>query len=313
MKGGEYLSSGIYGCTCRPNLECARRRKMDDPVGKVFDDNEAFLDELKFNKIIKKIDPDHSFTIEYYGTCKFVHRKIKHSDETFKCNLFPFAIPKQILMKYGGISLKKATKTVLGLDYIRLFYPLFEGIQKLQSHKYAHTDIKPDNILYSNTDNKLYLIDFGLMQKFSKVKNNFSLLMHDYTYYPPEMKILASKHRVLHTDLYNFILGNYDSKFFSIPLLQRKITGYDYQNELMTAINFGTATSTTKYTKLFDPKKLDSYSLAITMYSCIFFSGNESKYTSFLQDILFPAINPNFLNRISIDEILLRYKRFLVI
>jgi serine/threonine protein kinase len=85
-----------------------------------------------------------------------------------------------LISKYGGINLTEFSEKMALVDStqsnikkMKNFWieaqRLFHGISNMNKHNLIHHDIKPDNIVYAETINRLNYIDFGLMQKYDIV------------------------------------------------------------------------------------------------------------------------------------------------
>lgn len=317
--GGKYISSGTYGCTFLPNLKCARSRNLPaGTIGKIFRDSYSFKDEERLDKFIRKLDPENKFTPKFHGSCKTDLMKARVEDELQRCNLVtdPNIKQGQLLFDFAGRPLDKVLVdgTVAIDDFIPAMYSIFEGLKILQEHKYCHSDIKPDNVLYHKDHKKMYMIDFGMLVKMNKVHYEYSALVHNYQYYPPEMKLLGLSPSIKTFDfdyIKNFIEQNFhevskETLYSSVPGFERKLD-YTIRKAMITPYRKFEREFTTKYVK-----KLDSYSLAMSFVEC-YRLGQIRKPTivnAFLQDIMYPAIDPDPDTRIGIEEILSRYTTF---
>lgn len=326
MKGGKFLASGTYGCAFAPQLPCKVSGKIPkNAVGKIFDDANAFKEEVRFNRLILKIDPTGYFTPRFYGTCVVNFAKVSEADESYKCDLYSQAIPKQTIMENGGVPLKTAvSKHGIMIDtLIVAFYPLFVGLSMLLKRKVAHSDIKPSNMLYNITTRRAVLIDFGLMTKITDiVKNDHGILTHTYLYYPPELKIYA---RLLQVKkgifgvqaLYESIMENYDT--LSMQSLEKLFPGYS--DSIYKTLRDALAQDYTVYASAFSKeyvRVLDIYSLGMSFVECFFIIGgpdqigDEGFVREFLQEIIRPTIEPDAAKRIRITELVPKFREFLI-
>ena len=196
--GGSFVSSGAYACTFSPPLAChdkhsqsVRKNTNTKSIGKVFLEREDGQQELEVYKLVQSLDPQSTFTVPMLKHCTI--------GEPSPENAMPLcdkSIKKhesiQLIYRHGGEDLwniMESTKNSSRL-YFELFQklePMLRGLQKLNANGWLHLDIKPDNIVYDQ--NKLYLIDFGLMTQMSKLASKKTLLDYDYPYYPPEFKL----------------------------------------------------------------------------------------------------------------------------
>lgn len=165
------IGEGTYGKVYRPPLPCKGKQIRGKLVGKVFEDDEEFKQEVKIAKHIDEINSRHIFSVPLYETCPE--------------NL-------QILYKDGGMDLydyiseKSPTQfmaIIKNLKYVCM------GLEMLISRGLIHQDIKLENLVFNGRN--LYLIDFGLMTTFGKVYKQKEFLKYDYLPFPPEYKYIG--------------------------------------------------------------------------------------------------------------------------
>lgn len=102
----------------------------------------------------------------------------------------------QLVYQDGGVSIHKAAKTIpfeVIFDGLRT---AFLGIQIMRQRGVIHTDIKPDNICYSDQTNKSALIDFGNCTKLNDTKFISawdSYYNHKFMYWPSEFNAMATQ------------------------------------------------------------------------------------------------------------------------
>ena len=200
------IGKGSYGCVIKPpiitNYEKIYIEYNDiaqDDVGKLFksggEDN--FKKELKILKGINNLDQDGDFTIKLKGANAFPDSLLLSNDNELKNCLdvkertFKLLV-YQIILENGGKEIEVLTKYSIPYEkFIRLFYIFLNGIKKMHSNNLIHRDIKPVNVLMSDT--KISLIDFGISEDADKVysKENYSYLSYLYPYYPIEFFIAS--------------------------------------------------------------------------------------------------------------------------
>lgn len=334
--GGDFINEGSYGCAFTPplGLNCRTSRKIPKHtplISKLFNSEKHYKEELTLQKSVVAIDPRNIFTVPYYGSC-FVNvdtlnaQDKQHLDKCELFNEYKYDKPSnkrvpQLIYKYGGVDLTEAYKigAINTVDLIPLFKPLFEGVKLLQSYKsgYAHSDIKPHNIVYDKDTNKAAIIDFGLMGLISSLKDEYDILSFDYQYYPPEFKV---KSNIDFGTKDARLIANYISLNFnkvSLPSIYKYwgkfIEGTSYRtllhNFILTSLK-DYSKFTTDFNKDF-VYKLDTYSLAMSFLEFYHRSKvrdtKNPKLNKFLKTIVFPAINPDPRLRIGVDEIIKRY------
>lgn len=75
-------------------------------------------------------------------------------------------------------------------DQLRtVFYKLFDALSYLHKKYICHRDIKPDNILYDKTTQRIRIIDFGVSKNMKRRGRYEEMLTNTGTYYykAPEM------------------------------------------------------------------------------------------------------------------------------
>lgn len=182
-----YVAEGTYGCVYRPPIKCKNGIKY--PVGKISKlmTRRAAKNEEREYKLIKKADK----TQKYYPgppiRCDPDPADAKNEMTRGKCKLFEKdpKINKYNLLIYndGGHDLKQFIEHELD-NYLavgsqeqtdRFFlnaYNLFQGIKLFLANDILHHDIKPQNIVFDSNTYRFNYIDFGLIQKKKKLKDD---------------------------------------------------------------------------------------------------------------------------------------------
>lgn len=191
----EVIGQGTYGCVHKPSLKCKDKPKMnyDNMVSKTIEKSDAEK-EMREYKGISKADKDQDFylgkpvlcdiqdiprNIEAVGKCKI--------SESVLRNLAKY---KLIVMRDGGENLETYSRKVATwpiskqntdkceqflLEIIRLLH----GVLIFKENDLIHHDLKPQNIVYNDTDGRVNFIDFGIMQSKKKITK---LLLDGKTY-----------------------------------------------------------------------------------------------------------------------------------
>lgn len=206
-KQSSLIVCGTYGCVIRPAYLCNKTfSKNNDTISKIFKNKNYWEDEINLNLNVLKLDPNNLFTIKMIDNCEFLYtNEFKNNIDNFsKTIIFNTSKPNdklyQIIYEYGGIDLYELFKNpkllykINIVDFLSNFINIFEGVNILNLNNLYHTDIKPDNILFNFTNNKFYLIDFGLLTDFNNLYDlhsvyNFNNKVLDF--YPNEFNILA--------------------------------------------------------------------------------------------------------------------------
>lgn len=356
MNKSKLINSGSFGCVFTPKIPCEKEQKNTKSKSKnketsklLFAGDSESYNEFQINNFIKKIENYQEWTVIWTQKCLSPeYNKLKQISDIDKC-----IAPKKKKIKnlnnntkfllyqgvYGGSSArsymkKHFTESVFRdkkkfIDsFIELFKKckyLFMGIHELSKHNICHHDLNGRNILYKN--DRFILIDYGLSiflkdsNKIIKRMNNefkgdriYESYPFEYIYYPNHSneEILDEQEEIAeyvprnnYNNLYKPIhsLSNENSDELRFELLEDKLHNKNKQNlnELL--------------------KKLDVYSLAITILTLIFDKGYENNiesdtiiellkseelksYISLLNDML----KFHYKDRINASE---AYKRFL--
>ena len=285
QEAGTYLGRGTAGCIFKPHLKCVKVSNKKNSVGKVFNDEEEYSNELDMARIMQKIDSDNEFSIPMIASCDGLHY-YRHNDEVSKCKLIDTKAPltqyKQIIYKYGGKSLDNIMSSDSRVGSIKnfckmllAFKPIINGIKKFNnrapSPNVVHLDIKPQNIM--SLSSKLYLIDYGLLSAHQEVyhSSRTHILATDYAWYPPEFKAYIFK-------------GDYDKLFKRIndnfvnvdPQIGKAITTILKMNPKKDFEAFYNSKISKKQYVDF-ANKIDVYSLGIVLLQLYVWSGYHRK------------------------------------
>ena len=178
------IGEGTYGCIHKPSLKCKGNKKINytNKVSKILKKEDADA-ELKEYKIISKVDNETQYYLGVPIKCNIKNTQ-KNKNYLDKCenNKLKSAFTHDIkslsllIMKDGGINLKEfaknnkhtGTNRELELFWIEV-QRLFHGLVVLQKHNIVHYDMKPQNIVYDKTRNRVNLIDFGHMRALRKI------------------------------------------------------------------------------------------------------------------------------------------------
>lgn len=203
-------------------------------VGKIIDNSAAGKMEIKISKFFSELDPNGKYINPFLGNCRITKNALLKSDNDLtKCKLtrdhvetqpekkteskmkgylnkmkgkfekkppeIPEKIYTQIVYKYKGDDLlnflKEQNKNLPLSFYISGLLNIAKGIQLLEKKHYAHTDIKPDNILVADVEKQqqqMLLIDLGLADKLENIYDidlSWNKLEHTSTHSPPEFQI----------------------------------------------------------------------------------------------------------------------------
>jgi len=302
-------------------------------IGKIFKTEHDFKIEQKTQKLLKAIDPNYDFIVPFYGSCKADLAKATPSDNLEQCRtalsgpLGATSTPSQLLFKFGGIDIGALADMHQPMD--DLVYPLFalfKGLKTMNTHgrEYLHCDITPGNVVFDKATNRMYLIDFGWFMKKTDVSKELDLMLHDYPYYPPEMKVFSvmyyhpREYSEMRLEYYTQLITRNFSAHMSEDVISTymSVTGVDYRDALETFIKRSIRLTESAYVKLYKSRYInmyDSYSLAMTFLECCHLCNQPMNENTrqFLVSVILPAIHPDPELRIGLDEILSRYESHL--
>lgn len=315
----QFIARGAYGCIFRPVVPChpgteEERRSKTRPqsnVSKIFRSQEAMRKELRILKLVAATDPRGRFTLPFRVACQTPPATA--SLATACPYLTTGYTAPQILLPYGGISLKERMATGPGSP--ALFYQLFSqllpiltGLQHmLKSKSYIHQDIKPDNIMLLN--NKLYLIDFGLAIPAHQVyaRANANIILTQYPFFPPEYKYFshtvpewstfysaAKQNYHFHTQISNTKKYEFSSVFtqFGIQFKQELLAFYQQAPSIHP-----------------DPKKVDVFGVGVLLAMLYHWCGMQKQSNPLLFTYIQSLLQPNPVKRLSLTQAITMHGR----
>jgi serine/threonine protein kinase len=329
ISGGKYLGRGTAGCIFKPHLKCITLSNQKNSVGKVFDDEDEYNNELDMARIMQRIDTKNEFSIPIIASCDGIHY-YRHNDEVSKCKLLNLNNPpssyKQIIYKYGGQSLEqimtngKRNGSITNFCKLFLaFKPILLGIQKFNnrdpSPNVVHLDIKPHNIMLLRS--KLYLIDYGLLSAHDEIyqTNRTQILSSDYPWYPPEFKAYVFQK----TGEYDKLFKRINDNFVNVdPVIGKTIiTVLKMTPKKDFEAFYNSKTAKKQYINY--ANKIDVYSLGIVLLQLYLWSNyhrkqytRPSKYNTIkghVIELIKGMIQFDPRQRMSIEEVINKYNQ----
>lgn len=275
------IGEGSYGCIFRPYVNCKiKTKRIKSGVGKIFIDNIDFQNEKSIQEKIDLLDPKYEFTVPLYTSCDT--NKFIKNDQAEKCTLLDNSINnshKQLIYKYGGKDFKSILKLKGNINkFMDIFIklrPILLGIKKLYENNYVHQDIKPANILFDGK--KISLIDFGIVTHCNKIytQENTYVLKYNYPYYPPEYKLFIHKgnfnsfySKTMNNFKFDFLIGG---RYIDLVYIIRNIININIKEELNNIYN------STNKNNIFEPNKIDLYSVGIVILELYIWSNLYNK------------------------------------
>jgi serine/threonine protein kinase len=199
--GPRLLAQGTYGCVYVPPIKCADTKPAgyyNNKISKLMTTNDALVEMNEYNTIAAA-DPSANFYLGIPETCTPVANYMSYA-ENCRAMHKPRAAndtAKLLIMKNGGDNISIYVKNILDrinnltksgvskraiieqitpdIDYLILaMYKLLFGIRMLGKNDLIHHDIKPGNIVYDEHTHNANLIDFGIMEKHSRLLANIN-------------------------------------------------------------------------------------------------------------------------------------------
>ena len=311
----KFIAEGTYGCVFSPPLKCDTEPKVPFPsnaVSKLFGKTKDYYSEKEIQEIIKLIDPQNKFTRPQYGTCDV--SRFDQEDDVADCKHIELydKVYKQLVYKDGGNDMSDFIRTTPSKSkYVTLlkhFEPIVTGLKVLADNQYVHLDIKPDNILYNMKS--VFLIDFGLMTRISKVYEKKYIVDHDYPFYPPEFKMSIYKDN--HEKFIERFVQNFAHKYLIND------NSYNLYTEIIKSIGYSIEEQKTDFKNLSKldlatshdcREKIDVYSLGIVFLMIYIWSGvPQNKFRGLIKSMIY--FNP--IKRITISDAIKEYHKMIV-
>ena len=184
------IGEGAYGCVHKPSLICDNKKiSYKNKISKIMLSKEA-MKELKEYAIISGVDKKNEYYVGMPTTCRVKNTaqtvkavdKCKHIKKkyfrrkTIKQGLSGMSL---LIMNDGGKDLKSIGAFFGGLSdtpenakKVKKFWieahRLFRGLVTFQKYGIVHHDIKPQNLVYNLSTNRINYIDFGHMRNIRK-------------------------------------------------------------------------------------------------------------------------------------------------
>jgi thiamine kinase-like enzyme len=195
-----FLAAGVYGCVYYPGYTCEGKtmKKNKKWVSKLTERSEKTDTEIEIGKRLKKESGYDNHFILVQRDCTIPYKSLDEMKQG--CDLVKKN--KSYILLYSpyipSIELYKYLETnSLFIRVFRSYYQLCEKIAMLIEHKIIHHDLHFANILYSNENAKLYVIDFGLSMMADKFQDKsylssvFSRYLPDWSWYTIEIHLIS--------------------------------------------------------------------------------------------------------------------------
>lgn len=334
-KGGRVLGKGAHGCAILAKPLNCHNIKTEKLI-KLNVSKEDFVGEINNTLLVNFIDKSTT-SIKLEDACITDISTLKETDKKHldECGITSDMINNnkiyQIIYnkKDIGVDLFKiAEKNILPLEKIlALSLRLYESLYLYSKYSICFMDIKPENVIYLEKEDKLKFIDYGIISNYEGVlydEKGYLFSQHDYPYYPPELKLIRSiNKKESYDEFYNKFIRNYMHSDVAI-LSDRLFVIYEnFNNDLIDIYkileNIKQENSSTDIQQYFtdnDKSKIHLFSLSMMLLNIISIY-DHNKYTikdkdfvsNFIKNVILPSISFNYKKRISTEEAIKNIKQ----
>jgi len=349
MSISKVIGEGSYGCVHKPSLTCKNKPKLsyDNKVSKVLKRSSA-KDELKEYKNVQKADKKNEFYVGKPVSCEIedTHTNI---ESIKKCTIGYDVINdlkhhKLIVMGDGGINIedyvkkmKKWTPSAANRKDSEIFLletlRIFTGLIKFKENDLVHHDLKPQNIVYNDSEKRLNFIDFGLMtskvkliEESNKSANHMGIFHWSF---PWELEYvdkstfdnLKKKNRQFREIIYNGLIEDFVNRNkkntrvehmhnYFYYVLNPSINRDDYRKDRAIYLNdykrFLLDIDTYEYDEFLEKSidTIDTYGLGFTMMHWLIYAKLflDESLTDKLYVLFYQMITPDLMGRLRIEE-----------
>jgi len=208
------IGQGSYGCVHKPSLICKDKPSQDytNKVSKLLDKYSATKELAEYEKVAAA-DKKSKFYLGIPASCDIDATHKANLSAIRKCNIADSVLHQpdnytSLIMEDGGYNLetyrdtmKRWPKSEMSTEHCEKFLVellrLFAGLVEFEAHDLLHHDMKPQNIVYNEKNNRLNYIDFGLMDNISTFLNDARASRYNWAIfhwsYPWELQLLNQK------------------------------------------------------------------------------------------------------------------------
>lgn len=174
------IGKGSYGCVHKPQMKCKHKSRKKGRVSKLLVKSDAKTEMNEF-EYISNADKKHKMYLGKPTMCEIdeIATNVTAMKACGASKYDPAQISRYalLIMKDGGRNLVQFADDVYNnwkvnatnIKKIELFWlevsRLFYGLKVFQDNGLMHHDLKPQNIVYNVSSNRLNYIDFGFMTR----------------------------------------------------------------------------------------------------------------------------------------------------
>ena len=337
MTGGAVISKGSYGCIFKPAILCSsgKQSKSKKYISKLML-NEPFFNEreMRISELIKQIPNYNKRFSPILSLCDIEIKNIKDKDIK-KCDdivkhgkKYQPVIGKVRLV--NGKDLHENYKTKPKKKFLQILlksYPvLLDSIKLLEDKYIVHHDLKSNNIIYDEKNNKPVIIDFGLsfsVEKIVELKKAFYIeWAPQWTLWPIEIHylgfVISKKRNMYENELISFT-NEYNNSHSVLKKFQHLIPEsiknifYTETYNTLKRYNRKPLEQTVKFIINNHWKTWNNYSLSITvllLFLSIYKDAIEmNEFNKKFLRMLLLNIHPNPKFRLSLKNTMETYKK----
>lgn len=188
--GGELIGQGTYGCVYYPGIKCpGKKDNYKKYVTKLEVVDYSLKNELEISKLIREIKNYKNFFVPIVKKCPIKISSLSKTDiQPDKCEVLDKNNGKEFVLIYmryikgkdlfsfiNDIRLmSNIDSNTISKKLLSYYKYLLEGLGLFITKDIVHMDLKNDNVMIENTNNKLgrpLIIDYGLSINMKNVNN----------------------------------------------------------------------------------------------------------------------------------------------
>jgi serine/threonine protein kinase len=164
--GGKILGKGLYGCAFDPPLNCIKssvESTNGHKVGKITSKEDGHH-ELNISNRLSKLEGANKYFLLVEQLCVPDSRQKQTESDLDECtplNNIQFKDTVQIIMPFGGITIREVPHTIKSIKYFSMCQHLLEAGTYLLRARVVHNDLHSMNVL-CDSSSTAHFIDFGM-------------------------------------------------------------------------------------------------------------------------------------------------------